>query len=65
MFAHEEYCDYYYECDGQGEVIVQSCPNGLAFSGQKRGLIQNCDYPHRVGCPDNQRVMGQQPISSE
>lgn len=51
--------------DGNGEVIVQSCPNGLAYSGPKRGLIQNCDYPHRVGCPDGQRVMGQQPISSE
>jgi len=65
MFAHEEYCDYYYECDGNGEVIVQACPNGLAYSGPRRGLISNCDYPHRVGCPDGQRVMGQQPISSE
>lgn len=44
---------------------MQSCPNGLAFAGSKRGLTSNCDYPHRVGCPDGQRVMGQQPIASE
>jgi len=65
MFPHEEYCDYYYECDSNGEVIVQACPNGLVFAGAKRGLISNCDYPHRQGCPDGQRVMGQSPLSSE
>ena len=41
MFAHEEYCDYYYECDNQGEALVQACPNGLAYSGPRRGLVQN------------------------
>lgn len=57
MFPHEEYCDYYYECVN-GEAIVQTCPNGLAFAGQQKGLASNCDYPHRVGCPDGSRVMG-------
>lgn len=64
LFPHEEYCDYYYECVN-GEAIVQTCPNGLAFAGHQKGLAQNCDYPHRVGCPDGQRVMGQQPITAE
>ncbi|KPM09194.1 peritrophin-like protein [Sarcoptes scabiei] len=64
MFPHEEYCDYYYECVN-GEALVQTCPNGLAFAGHQKGLSSNCDYPHRVGCPDGARVMGQQPISSE
>ena len=57
LFPHEEYCDYYYECVN-GEAIVQTCPNGLAFAGQQKGLSNNCDYPHRVGCPDGARVMG-------
>ena len=57
MFPHEEYCDYYYECIN-GEAIVQTCPNGLAFAGHQKGLNSNCDYPHRVGCPDGSRVMG-------
>jgi len=66
LFPHDEYCDYYYECDpSTGEAILQACPNGLAFAGSKRGVVSNCDYPHRVGCPDGQRVMGQQPIGSE
>jgi len=66
LFPHEEYCDYYYECDSStGEAVIQACPNGLAFSGHRRGLVTNCDYPHRVGCPDGTRVMGQQPINSD
>ncbi|UYV62236.1 Cpap3-d2, partial [Cordylochernes scorpioides] len=60
LFPHEKYCDYYYECQ-DGVASVQQCPNGLAFSGRGRGLLLNCDYPHRVGCPDNDgRVMGRQ-----
>ena len=58
VFQHEEYCDYYYECDSNGEAVIEACPNGLAFAGHKRGLVTNCDYPHRVGCPDGTRVMG-------
>lgn len=59
LFPHEDYCDYYYECDSAtGDAVLQACPNGLAFAGSKRGLIQNCDYPHRVGCPDGTRVIG-------
>jgi len=66
LFPHEEYCDYYYECDtATGEAIIQACPNGLAFAGHKRGLVTHCDYPHRVGCPDGTRVMGQQPIGGD
>ena len=66
LFPHEEYCDYYYECDsGTGEALLQACPNGLAFATNKRGLRGNCDYPHRVGCPDGIKTMGQQPITSE
>lgn len=59
VFAHEEYCDYYYECDqATDEPILQACPNGLAFAGKGRGLASNCDYPHRVSCPDGTRVIG-------
>lgn len=59
VFAHEEYCDYYYECDPTNdEPVLQACPNGLAFAGKGRGLTANCDYPHRVSCPDGTRVMG-------
>ncbi|KAL1435374.1 hypothetical protein MTO96_010993 [Rhipicephalus appendiculatus] len=65
LFEHEQYCDYYYECE-DGVPTLQLCPNGLAFSGKNRGLLNNCDYPHRVGCPDDDgRVMGQSPQSSE
>lgn len=59
VFAHEEYCDYYYECDPTNdEPVLQACPNGLAFAGKGRGLTASCDYPHRVSCPDGTRVMG-------
>ncbi|GFR29810.1 obst-E [Trichonephila clavata] len=60
FFPHEDYCDYYYECV-DGVAYLQECPNGLAFSGPGRGLLEKCDYPHRVGCPDpeNKRIMGQ------
>lgn len=65
FFPHDEYCDYFYECDSAtGEAILQACPNGLAFAGAKRGLVNNCDYPHRVGCPDGQRVMGRKFLTS-
>ncbi|XP_064459170.1 protein obstructor-E-like [Ornithodoros turicata] len=65
LFEHEQYCDYYYECEN-GVATLQLCPNGLAFAGKNRGLRGNCDYPHRVECPDDEgRVMGQSPISTE
>lgn len=65
LFPHDQYCDYYYDCQ-DGEAVLQACPNGLAFAGKKKGLLENCDYPHKVGCPDeDNRVMGQSPISSE
>ncbi|XP_035215647.1 protein obstructor-E-like [Stegodyphus dumicola] len=65
LFMHDQYCDYYYECE-DGIPKEKACPNGLAFSGKGRGLMQNCDYPHRVGCPDNEgRVMGQAPIGTD
>jgi len=48
--AHEEQCDLYYECyEGQG--FLQSCPNGLVYTGgQSFGLIGVCDYPHHSNC---------------
>lgn len=59
VFAHEEYCDYYYECDeATDEPLLQACPNGLAFAGFRRGLTSHCDYPHRVSCPDGTRTIG-------
>lgn len=59
VFAHEEYCDYYYECDpATDEPVLQACPNGLAFAGKGRGLTGSCDYPHRVSCPDGTRTIG-------
>ncbi|KAF8788294.1 Medium-chain specific acyl-CoA dehydrogenase like protein [Argiope bruennichi] len=60
FFPHEDYCDYYYECV-DGVPYMQECPNGLAFSGSGRGLVDKCDYPHKVGCPgpENKRIMGQ------
>lgn len=58
LFVHDQYCDYYYECEN-GVATEKACPNGLAFTGKGRGLMQNCDYPHRAGCPDSEgRVMG-------
>lgn len=65
VFAHEEYCDYYYECDeATDEPLLQACPNGLAFAGFRRGLTSHCDYPHRVSCPDGTRVIGRKFLSS-
>ncbi|XP_003745290.1 protein obstructor-E [Galendromus occidentalis] len=65
LFPHDQYCDYYFDCQN-GEAILQACPNGLAFAGKKKGLLENCDYPHKVGCPDeDNRVMGQSPESSD
>lgn len=59
VFAHEEFCDYYYECDpATDEPVLQACPNGLAFAGKGRGLTGACDYPHRVSCPDGTRTIG-------
>jgi len=48
--AHEDQCDLYYECyEGQG--FLQSCPNGLVYTGgQSFGLIGVCDYPHHTNC---------------
>ena len=61
VYAHEKYCDSYYRCDpNSGQPILENCPNGLAFAGYKRGFMQNCDYPFRVGCPDGERVMGRE-----
>ncbi|XP_015907118.1 protein obstructor-E [Parasteatoda tepidariorum] len=62
FYPHDDYCDYYYECV-DGVPYLQECPNGLAFAGVRRGLINHCDYPHRVGCPDQEtgKVMGQSP----
>ncbi|KFM83048.1 Chondroitin proteoglycan-2, partial [Stegodyphus mimosarum] len=61
-FPHEDYCDYFYECV-DGVPYLQLCPNGLAFAGGGRGLINHCDYAHRVGCPDEAtgKIMGQPP----
>ncbi|KAG8200395.1 hypothetical protein JTE90_028572 [Oedothorax gibbosus] len=65
FFEHEDYCDYYYECV-DGVPYLQECPNGLAYSGPGRGLIDKCDYAHRVGCPDaaTGKIMGQPPRGS-
>lgn len=58
VYAHEKFCDYYYRCDRNSDKpILEMCPNGLAFAGYKRGIAQNCDYPFRVGCPED-KVMG-------
>lgn len=59
FYEHEDYCDYYYECV-DGVPYLQECPNGLAYSGPGRGLIDKCDYAHRVGCPDTEtgKIMG-------
>ncbi|KAJ6222575.1 hypothetical protein RDWZM_001120 [Blomia tropicalis] len=65
VIEHEQYCDSYYRCDRNGNPILEQCPNGLAFAGHRRGLASYCDYPHRVGCPDGTKVMGQAPIKSE
>ena len=48
--GHESACDLYYDCyEGQG--FLQSCPNGLVYSGDGRfGLVGECDYPHNVNC---------------
>ncbi|CAL1275518.1 unnamed protein product [Larinioides sclopetarius] len=65
LFPHDQYCDYYYECQN-GNAKEVACPNGLAFAGKAKGLIQNCDYPHRVGCPGNDgSTMGQAPIGTD
>ena len=61
LVPHEKYCDAYYRCDkSTGQPVMVNCPNGLAFAGYKRGLVGNCDYPFRVGCPEagGEKVMG-------
>ncbi|KAH9388140.1 Chitin-binding domain type 2 [Tyrophagus putrescentiae] len=67
LVPHEKYCDAYYRCDkSTGQPVMVNCPNGLAFAGYKRGLVGNCDYPFRVGCPEagGEKVMGQPPLNS-
>jgi len=61
--AHEDNCDLYYECyEGQG--FIQSCPNGLVYTGgQTFGLIGVCDYPHNTNC--NGREERNPPQSTE
>lgn len=59
LFPHEKYCDFYYRCDrNQNRAILEMCPNGMVFAGHRRGSLNNCDYPFRVGCPNEDRVMG-------
>lgn len=63
LYPHEQYCDYYYYCE-DGVSTLRTCPNGLAFSGRNRGLLDNCDYPHRAGCSEKGIPLGQTPIST-
>lgn len=58
LIPHEQYCDFYYRCQSDGQAILEKCPNGLAFAGYQQGLIDHCAYPYMVGCPDGVRTMG-------
>jgi len=53
--AHETNCDLFYECyEGQG--FLQTCPNGLVYSGgQQFSQIGVCDYPHTTDCGNKER----------
>lgn len=61
-FPHAKFCDFYYICDRSGggppRAYMEKCPNGLVYAGFQKGMIDNCDYPWKVGCPDGERVMG-------
>ncbi|KPM03439.1 vesicle coat complex COPII, subunit SFB3-like protein [Sarcoptes scabiei] len=65
LIPHEQYCDFYYRCQSDGQAILEKCPNGLAFAGYQQGLIDHCAYPYMVGCPDGVRTMGQAPQQSD
>lgn len=56
---HEKYCDLYYHvsgCEGEGQSLLRSCPNGLLYTGGGRhGLIGVCDYPHNVDCTGREK----------
>ncbi|KAF0299851.1 Protein obstructor-E [Amphibalanus amphitrite] len=46
---HESYCDKFYECVGNDEVVVRDCPNGLVYAG-RQALVDVCGYEHEYPC---------------
>jgi len=51
---HEEYCDKYYECVGENQVVVRDCPNGLVYAGRD-GLVDVCHYEYDYPCKEGLR----------
>ncbi|XP_037080585.1 protein obstructor-E-like [Pollicipes pollicipes] len=47
--AHEQYCDKFYECVGNDEVLVRDCPNGLVYAG-RQAQVDVCGYEHEYPC---------------
>lgn len=47
-FRHPNDCSKYYECGGQGEVFIKTCPYPLLFNEKE----DKCDWPELVGCPN-------------
>jgi len=60
--AHESYCDKFYECVGNDEVVVRDCPNGLVYAGRK-AQVDVCGYEHEYRCEAGQSR--NPPISTE
>jgi len=50
-YAHEEYCDLYWECK-DGEATEVQCPDGLVFDPRRRAGRDPCDNPFNVDCED-------------
>lgn len=50
-YAHEEFCDTYWDCR-EGEAIESVCPDGLVFDSTRRKNLDPCDNPYNVDCED-------------
>ncbi|XP_043198880.1 protein obstructor-E-like isoform X2 [Amphibalanus amphitrite] len=59
---HESYCDKFYECVGNDEVVVRDCPNGLVYAG-RQALVDVCGYEHEYPCDAG--LSRNPPISTE
>jgi len=47
--SHDQYCDKFYECVGNDEVVERDCPNGLVYAGRP-AQVDVCGYDHEYPC---------------
>jgi hypothetical protein len=55
-YAHEEYCDKYYECIN-GNAALVTCPDGLLYDNRRALHGSKCDDPfNNIDCGNRTRL---------